>query len=74
MITKQGLNIAFCCGFMMDKVLTNRIQVIEAGNGRLWLYAGPMEGWDDKHLQRCPSFKYCPYCGRIINSEEEEEE
>ena len=66
-ITRKGLNIEFCCGFMLDKVLTNRVQLIEAGDGKFWCYNGPMEGWDSQHLKRCPAFKCCPYCEKRIN-------
>ena len=60
----EGLNVNFCCEAFLVKVLENRIQFIPTGDNTIRVFTG--RGWEIDG-ERCPSFKFCPYCGRKIN-------
>jgi len=66
MITKKGKTITFCCEVMRDKVFENHIQMILTGGGHWRVFSGSMGGWETR-AERCPSMKFCPYCGERIN-------
>jgi len=66
MVIKNGLNIKFCCHALLDKVLENHIQMILTGGNFFRVFSGSHGGWE-AHAEKCPSMKYCPYCGERIN-------
>lgn len=66
MVIKDGLNIKFCCDALLDKVLENHIQMILTGGNWFRVFSGSLGGWEAA-AEKCPSMKYCPYCGKQIN-------
>lgn len=66
MVYVKGTNIIFCCETLRDKVLENHIKMILTGGGFFRVFSGSMGGWEGGS-ERCPSMKFCPYCGKQIN-------
>lgn len=66
MVASSGNTITFCCDILMNKVLENHIQMILTGGGFFRVFSGSMGGWESKS-ERCPSMRFCPYCGKLLN-------
>jgi len=66
MVSRTDKTITFCCEPLMDKVLENHIQMILTGGNFFRVFSGSMGGWEGQS-EKCPSMKYCPYCGELIN-------